>query len=148
MNVYRKDCSKFEKPYIILRKFVPRCVVNVIHAKVLPGSVLCTLNTESKWKWLMNINWQHWYTAVRLHAYILKARIARFIILQKNLKFPQISSKMPQNGPKMAKNDPKWPKVALIWPKITQNYPKWPKNYPKWPKNDILMSGGTYLEPK
>ena len=40
--------QKFEKPYIILRKFVPRCVVNVIHAKVLPGSVLCTLNTESK----------------------------------------------------------------------------------------------------
>ena len=32
--------QKFEKPYIILRKFVPRCVVNVIHAKVLPGSVL------------------------------------------------------------------------------------------------------------
>ena len=46
--------------------------------------------------------------------YILKARIAGFIIPQKNLNFPQISSKMPQNGPTMAKNDPKWPKVAQI----------------------------------
>ena len=39
-------------------------------------------------------------------AYILKARIAGFIIPQKNLNFPQISSNMPQNGPKMVKNDP------------------------------------------
>ena len=42
--------------------------------------------------------------------YILKARIAGYIIPQKNLNFPQICPKMPQNGPKMAKNDPKWPK--------------------------------------
>ena len=39
--------------------------------------------------------------------YILKARIAGFIIPQKNLNFPKISSKMPQNGPKIAKNGPK-----------------------------------------
>ena len=50
----------------------------------------------------------------KVEPYILKARIAGFIIPEKNLNFPQISSKMPQNGPKMAKNDPKWPKVAQI----------------------------------
>ena len=32
--------QKFEEPCRILKKFVHACVVNVIHAKVLPGSVL------------------------------------------------------------------------------------------------------------
>ena len=52
----------------------------------------------------------------RTGTYILKARIAGFIIPQKKLNFPQISSKMPQNGPKIAKNDPKWPKYDPKWP--------------------------------
>ena len=55
-------------------------------------------------------------TIININTYILKARIARFIIPQKNLNFPQISSKMPQNGPKMAKNDPNWPKYEPKWP--------------------------------
>ena len=63
-------------------------------------------------------SWQiEGYITWKARSYILKARIAGFIIPQKNLNFPQISPKMPQNGPKMAKNDPKWPKY----------YPKWPK---------------------
>ena len=33
--------EKSEEPCRILKKFVPACVVNVIHAKILPGSVLC-----------------------------------------------------------------------------------------------------------
>ena len=32
--------EKSEEPCRILKKFVHACVVNVIHAKVLPGSVL------------------------------------------------------------------------------------------------------------
>ena len=33
--------DKSEKPCRILKKFVQACIVNVIHAKILPGSVLC-----------------------------------------------------------------------------------------------------------
>ena len=36
--------KKCEEPCRILKKFVHACVGNVIHAKVLPGSVLSTLN--------------------------------------------------------------------------------------------------------
>ena len=32
--------QKFEEPCRILKKFVHACKVNIIHAKVLPGSVL------------------------------------------------------------------------------------------------------------
>ena len=32
--------QKFEKPWRILKKILHACVVNVIHAKALPGSVL------------------------------------------------------------------------------------------------------------
>ena len=37
--------EKSEEPCRILKKFVYACVVNVIHAKVLPG-LFCILNTE------------------------------------------------------------------------------------------------------
>ena len=47
--------EKSEEPGRILKKFVHSCVVNVIHAKVLPGSVKCILNTEWKWNWIMNV---------------------------------------------------------------------------------------------
>ena len=36
--------QKFQEPCRILKKFLHLCVVNVIHAKVLPGSVLYALN--------------------------------------------------------------------------------------------------------
>ena len=36
--------QKFEEPCRILKKFLHACMVNVIHAKVLPGSVHRTLD--------------------------------------------------------------------------------------------------------
>ena len=78
-------------------------------------------------------------------AYILKVRIAGFIIPQKIWTF----RKFLQKCHKMAKNDPKWPRVAQIWPKMAQIWPKMiqsgpemTQNGPQLPPNGPKMTPG------
>ena len=92
-----------------------------------------------KKSWNLSISLTDLFPQRKVRSYILKARIAGFIIPQKNLNFPQISSKMPQNGPKMAKNDPKWPKVAQIWPKMALEWPKMIQSGPKMTQNGTQL---------
>ena len=40
MIIVNNSDNKFEEPCKIYKKFVNACMVNVIHAKALPGSVL------------------------------------------------------------------------------------------------------------
>ena len=51
----------FEEPCRILMRFVQACVVNVIHAKALPGSVLYFDHwiKVKMWKWFINVYRQH-----------------------------------------------------------------------------------------